>query len=511
MLDKILTSSGLKDNLSWRQFWIRWMLISLLLHIAGAMGSAGFYHADEHFQILEFVNFKLGRSVAQELPLEFGHQLRPWLVPALFLGFTKGLISLGIENPFLWSCFLRLFSAGVGWLSTLGLTLCTYLWIPQANWRRRAVIASVLLWYFPGFHARPSSENLGGAFFFIGTSILTLTLSSQNKTRAAFEKWALFLVGIFFGLAFESRFQVGFFILGALLWLLCIARVSIKGFLWITLGMLIPLTLGTLADYWGYGRWVFTPWNYLNYNIIQNHVADMDASPWWDYFRRAITESWPILGILLLCSFIFAWIRNPKHILTWSCGAFFLIHEIIGHKELRFLFPLLHAGGILLCFAIMPWKSALFKINDLLKNVLKPVLISLFVMNGFALSCFIWIPAWMPIRFYSQLYEFSQNGLQIYLKDESLFNFGGAIMNFYRPPKLKVLTIKEYSDFSKVLENGSEPHWLFYSRFKLPDDAENLRPYCSPEFSTLPRWIEKTPIRNRLQQVTNWTLFRCQK
>ena len=47
-LTTILTSKFLRNML----------IVSLLLHVAAAFLSAGFYHSDEHFQILEFLTTK---------------------------------------------------------------------------------------------------------------------------------------------------------------------------------------------------------------------------------------------------------------------------------------------------------------------------------------------------------------------------------------------------------------------------------------------------------------------
>jgi phosphatidylinositol glycan class B len=296
------------------------------------------------------------------------------------------------------------------------------------------------------------------------------------------------------------------------------ARTAILPFLTLLLGLAIPIGLGTCADRWGYGVWTFAPWNYLKYNLIQNNISIADVSPWWDYLRRSATESWPILGVLTLISFPIAWIRNPKHILTWSMVPFFVAHEVIGHKELRFLFPLAHAGGVLLIQSVRPlkWRPApLAGILDRLKidtqtKKFKWSLRSLVVLNLIALLTLISIPAWTPIGFYSRLYSFRPYGFQVYYKDDSLFNFGGAIMNFYRPEDLQTVHVEQYADFVQALEQKERPIWFFNSHLVLPDEAGKLKSYCKVEFSTLPAWLEKLDFRQTLTRVTNWTLFKCQ-
>jgi phosphatidylinositol glycan class B len=520
MFEMIFARSGCKKDQAWSRFIFQWLTISLILHIIAAVRSSGFYHADEHFQIAEFINFKMGRSAATDLPLEFNHLLRPWLLPAILTGLTWFLDVIGISNPFDWATSYRLIGALLGWISLVGLSLCCYVWFPQKKWRNWAVIFLNFIWFIPSLHARHSSENFGGSLFFIGLSLLIL--ASPQRTKHHEHPGAIPLsvsigVGILFGFAFEFRYQVGAMIAGTVLWLLLVARAPLKQILALCLAALIPIGLGTWADRWGYGQWTFAPWNYLHYNIIQNHVSDSEISPWWDFFRRSITESWPILGLIALVSLPIAWLRKPLHILTWSMLPFFLTHVLIAHKELRFLFPLAHAAGILIIFAALPpqWLDRL-KISTALKikSWIQWPLRLLFVWNGIALVIITLLPAWTPIHFYKQLYQFKPYHFEVYYKDDSLFNFGGATMNFYRPLDTPFHKVESYQEVVASLQNREYPLWLFSPKLTIPEEASELKDRCKAEFSTLPQWIGQklndSLFASRFPRVTNWTLFKCQ-
>ncbi len=504
MLKTFLFRSGLKQDSSWCNFIIQWMTLGLLLHIVGAIKSSGFYHNDEHFQIVEFVNAKLGRSSLAELPLEFREFMRPWLFPAICTGITLGLKSIGITNPFDWAMGYRIFSALMGWISTVGVGLCCFIWFPHKKWRNYAVITMTLLWYMPALHARHSSENLSGSTFMIALTLLLLgTPAKKDNTEQPDQIPFLtgLLSGIFLGLAFEFRYQVGIMIVGMLLWLLIIARMPLFRIVPILFGILLSIILGIFIDFWGYENWEFAPWNYLNHNIIQHHLNDGDTSPWWDYFRRSLTESWPFLGFLTLISFLLAWLRNPKHILTWSFLPFFLAHLWISHKEFRFLFPLAHAGGVLLILAISSTNPVSRSIRWIFKTLIGFNLIALLILTT--------IPAWMPISFYEQLYQFKKQTFRIYTTEDSLFNLGGAIMNFYRPPNMEIVQLKNYSDFILILQKNKNTLWFYYPYFNLPEEAGVLKKVCSAEFSALPSWIERYKIIFIPRRFTNWTLYRC--
>jgi len=551
-ISTLLWNSGLRQNADWARFVLQCVVLTFIFHLIAAVRSSGFYHADEHFQIIEFMNYKLGRSPATDLPLEYGQLMRPWLLSAIFAGLTTIWRALGVSSPFDWALGYRLCCAGVGFLSTVGLMLSCYRWFPTqegrpVQWRTYAVLALTLIWYLPALHARHSSENVSGSVFFIALSILALYLPSRSF--GAESELPLFLpsteadpgeypkgyarpysvpytIGLLFGLAFEFRYQTGFMVLGALLWLGLIARIPFGFILRVVGGALIPIALGTLADRWGYGQWTFAPWNYVKYNLVQNHVSDSDVTPWWDYLRRALTESWPPLGLLLLLTFPLAWFRNPKHLLSWSMVPLFLIHEIIGHKELRFLFPLIHAGPVLLLMSIQNLKEGTLKswkkfMQHLPRSILPwPAFArkmgrwlagATVAMNGLALVFTTVLPAWNPIYFYEQLYHFNPDGFQLYAKDTTLFDFGGAKMNFYKPPHLALVQVNEYTEVVQALKGSHRPIWLFTPRLEIID--KELRPHCQVEFSALPAWpawLERLNPLGITSRVTNWTLHRCE-
>lgn len=556
MFNTLLENSGLKRDASWASLVTQCLALSFIFHIIAAVRSSGFYHADEHFQIIEFMNYKLGRSPALDLPLEYGQLMRPWLMSAIFGVLTTLWKALKITSPFDWALSYRLLCSMAGFLCTAGLILNSYRWFPlkaerQPQWRTYSVLALTLIWYLPALHARHSSENLSGSVFFIGISLLGLCLPwgrsgltheqdalpdsletpkevptgppahllSIPKIQLGREEWDLPLtknrlklprtlawtVGILFGLAFEFRYQTGFMIAGALLWLIIVTRISARSLLMILAGAVIPFILGTLADRWGYGQWTFAPWNYLKYNLVQNHVSDSETSPWWDYFRRALTESWPPLGLILLLSFPIAWWKNPKHLLTWITLPLFLVHAIIGHKELRFLFPLLHVGPVLLILSIQGRMSGLLQ-----RKGIQWLAWGIVGLNSVALIFTTVLPAWSPIRFYDQLYHFKPYGFHLYYKDDSLFDFGGAKMNFYKPSHLPLTHINEYTDLIQEMKDNHRPLWVFTPRLSIPQFSTELKPYCRVEFSTLPDWIERLNPMGVMSRVTNWTLHHCE-
>src|ERR1700757_3211135 len=98
-------------------------LLGLLVFVVAAFFSVGYHQPDEHFQILEFCNYKLGRSPAADLALEFKTQSRPTLQPYIAYVIIKALSAIGIENPFTWAFVLRLLTAISAWFIICKLSL----------------------------------------------------------------------------------------------------------------------------------------------------------------------------------------------------------------------------------------------------------------------------------------------------------------------------------------------------------------------------------------------------
>ncbi|MFL5815321.1 MAG: hypothetical protein ACJ763_17220 [Bdellovibrionia bacterium] len=478
-----------------KRFLIRWLLISLGLHLLAAIFSTGYQNSDEHFQILEFLGTVLGRTPPSALPIEYSHMIRPWFQPFLYWVPVRLLMALGIQNPFTWALAMRLLSSLIGWLSVVSLALCIPLWVKETRWQKWSVIALSLFWCLPALHARTSSENLSGALFVIG---LCLAVQMMRKETTGFAKSALVWVfpGILWGLAFEARYQLGFMVAGGFFWFALMARLRIRDLTILFAGIVLAIGFGTYLDFLGYGKWTFAPWNYFHFNLIQDYVSSTDVSPWWDYFRRSWTESVPVLGFLTLMGLIFFWIREPRHVLTWSHAPLFLVHLGIGHKETRFLFPLAHAAPVILMLLLFTQHHGR-SIGEwiLARRPSRWAGDGIFALNGIALVTLALVPAAPGMRFYKAVYDRSLTELY-YSPGQDPYTLLGIPMYFYRPEGLKL----------SPLEGGSAPATAFWYASPSAELNSSSNPElsnrCRPVTHSLPDW-------KPLARLRNWTLFEC--
>ena len=100
---------------------------------------------------------------------------------------------------------------------------------------------SLGLWFIVFFSFRFSSEAWSGLL-----ALLAMTFY--------YEKRSFWLIGIFFGLAFLFRFQIGFLVLGFVLNLVVFKRINIKQLIELVVFILLIISLGVLVDSLFYGE-----------------------------------------------------------------------------------------------------------------------------------------------------------------------------------------------------------------------------------------------------------------
>ena len=290
-----------------------------------------YYHPDEHYQILEFLSWKLGITPVSELPWEFSARIRPWLQPLLYFMIAKPLILLGVRDMFTIVFVLRL-ATGLFSLTALALFVRAILPTLQSEEERRAFVRYLPLFGFlPYLFVRTSSEAMSGAFFALS---LALALGEKSGRRLA-------LAGLFCGMAFQCRYQTAFLGLGLFAWLMIIARMPVQRLAAFVGGGLCTVLLGALADRWGYGSWVFPPYNYFHANIVQDVAAKQFGSePVFAFLYLMPAQIFFAITLIVMVAMLAMWLRNPRHPLSWATLPFVLAHMATAHKEARFLFPM---------------------------------------------------------------------------------------------------------------------------------------------------------------------------
>src|SRR5258706_7200698 len=89
----------------------RSLLILAAVTLVTAWFSETFYFPDEHYQVLEFMAFKLGITQSAQLPWEFTARIRPWFQPLAYFLIAKPFTLAGMKDMFL-IAFILLLATG---------------------------------------------------------------------------------------------------------------------------------------------------------------------------------------------------------------------------------------------------------------------------------------------------------------------------------------------------------------------------------------------------------------
>lgn len=315
-------------------------IIALTWYAFTAYFSNGYYHPDEHYQIIEFSGIIDGTNTAEDLAWEYHAQMRPALQPAVCCLVLKACDFFSIADPYDKAFILRLIT---GWLSVVAIYFFTNSYrntISAGNWKL-FLILSYFIWFLPFINVRFSSETWSGIAL-LSASALVVRGKSSFLTSLA--------IGSLLGLSFLFRYQIAFAVLGLMLWLIFMKKEAGSVIALISASGLAVVITGFFIDSWFYHEWVFTSWNY--FKAFEGNAIEFGSSPWFYYFYKVFRYSFFPIGTSILLAFLILAYRRYDSIFTWIIVPFLIVHSCIPHKELRFLFPLINFVPVMIILAI---------------------------------------------------------------------------------------------------------------------------------------------------------------
>ena len=482
------------ENLLKNKYLFTLVLLNLILHIVSSFNSIGFYSDDEHFQILEITAYLLGiNDVAINDPT--GHyweweeniRMRPWIQPYIYFGLINFLKYFVQDNPFYWALYLRIVSSFIGFLSII------YLFIVFKNifFQNNKFFNYSLFftfWFYPFLHSRTSSENLSISLFVISFCILyEIFVSKKYNYNFLLLTLGSFLMGLSMVFKFTMVFTAIPFFLWILLFRFNFIRLTIFGCF-----ILIALSLGLYIDFINWGSFKNTYWQFYIHNLSFGEVGRMKyfgTDPWFYYFTEIIKQLAPLLSLFFLIGLIYFWIRNIKNIFTFITLITFIVFSIIGHKEIRYIFPI---------YILAPFFIAYFlegiKISYL-KNSFKFIII---FSNIVFLLITLFTPANSKVDVYKFIYKnLSQDDI-IYYVDENPYLVNNMEAKFYTNflPKIKKI--------DKTLNSNK---WITTNKFQ--EVQFYLNKGCKIEYSTYPKKIIDLN-KNWRRLKLNWYIIYCE-
>lgn len=458
-----------------------YLLFALALHLLAAFFSTGFHHFDEHFQIIEFLGLKLSKTSAAHMPWEYRDMVRPWAQP--FIYYCILLPFFFIKDSFIQVTILQVATSLFGLFSTIWL-LRTLKELWPSKFHHTLFYCLLFTWFTPYIHARLSSENFSSSFFFLALAIFL------HREKGGAWKW--FLSGLLFGASYMVRYQSA--IMVAFIWFcdLFFYQKNIRKSVFSALGILLIIALGPVIDYWGYGVWTFAPYNLYYHDFVKGVLADTGTSPWYEYLRQSFNRGIPPISLGLILATFYFWYKKPKDPLTWTTASSFLFFTVIGHKELRYIFPVILLTPIFAAYAYETLKDQ-ERWRWLTKG--KPFIIGL---NALFLIVGTFRAANPSVNFYNFVYH--SNVSHLYIEDESPFSMVGLPIYFYRKPGYSESNYKDPASEginSVFVKKGDKILEL------LSNDS------CELLYSSYPSWAVHFNYFNWIKRSRFWAIFNC--
>ena len=469
----------------------KWLIAGLLIHLIAPIFSIGYLHPDEHFQILEFLGAKLGITPLASLPWEYAAKMRPWTQPGIYFLMIKLCQLIGIEDRFFWTVTIRIFSSLVGYCSLVYFAFASRQFFTKKWQKKWNVILLMTLWFIPFIHSRISSEAFGGSIFLMAVSFFLQQIEKEKKGIP------LFISGALFGFSFLIRYQLGFMIAPLLTWAFIYKKIDIKLFVLSVAGIFTASLLGVLIDYWGYGTWTFAPYQYLYQNIFENKAANYGTSPWWEYFRSIHQKAVIPFSTVIILSFLYLWIKDRKHLITWTTFPFFLVHSLIGHKEWRFLFPLAPFAPYALLYFFERFEK--YHLHIKIPRFFYGVSLMIMIISIFR-------PAHPAYDFFQFTQKYPEKITELrYWSEESPYNLHQLPQHFYNFHYPNLIQIR---NLEPIADGVAKKYWLFTDRyFKYNEVIDST--HCKLEYKNYPDWILKFAGKY-MKRSKMWALFKCE-
>ncbi len=454
--------------------------------------SVGYYHPDEHFQILEFANWRLGHTSPYNLPWEFHYRMRPAIQPALVVVIHKVFGVFGCTNPFTIAFCLRVLSAALSFTAMWMIYRCYFREISKGILQKWFLLLSFLLWFALYNHVRFSSETWSGSLFVIGFSFLFI----KNRPLRLPD---YFITGILLGLSFVFRFQAGFLIAGFFLWHLFVKKEKISRMGFLALGILTMFFLGICIDRWFYGEWTLTVWNYFQQNLLADKISGFGVKPWWFYFEEVFIRAIPPFSLVFIGAFLIVFIFLRKNVLTWTLLPFVLFHFLIGHKEIRFLFPLIGFIPIMIIKAIEFLRDN--RSVDIMQNKYFLGFARIFwSVNIVFLFIVFFIPADSQINLFKKIYDQYPAGTTLYFAEENPYHRALDI-HYYKRDNLLIRKM-EFIDRSEAV-----PERKFLVAIRSKDPGAGFYVNSKLVYSSYPEWIKHFNFNHWMDRTNFWYVY----
>lgn len=461
-------------------------------------------HPDEHFQILEFANYKMGKSNPIDLPWEFSQKIRTsFLISVVYLA-GKTMVLLHFYNPFHLIFILRFLTGLISWFV---ISKCCLLFVPQLKTiesRSLFILVNLFGFVVPFLNIRFTPEHISGIFLL---SALYLILATHEKiTHASLQKRYV-TAGLLFGMALFMRIQIAPAILGFFSWLILVNKTQWKYIGLLCASITVAIVINIFIDSWFYNEWMFTPFNYFYANIVLHIAEQYGTEPWWYYLISSKTA----FPLMILMGIGIA--NHKKDPLVWVVVPFMIVHSCIAHKELRFLSPIVF---MLVYVGILGYEY--FFTEVICKKTNRHILHKISVLSIFLLLSVFTpkrVSRSVPEHFYKFLYDHvnDQSTPVLTLNKNNLYMANTLNINFFKNKNINPITLNNLKEFNEYMQI-KQPERVFlisgqYFNFKLPTREYKIkRIFPFPMLNHVSHRIQKKILHYIRREPTVWSIVK---
>jgi phosphatidylinositol glycan class B len=298
------------------------------------------------------------------------------------------------------------------------------------------------------------------------------------------------------GLALVAKFNLIFTVLPFFLWIL-LFRFHFIRILLIGSTIILALLIGLFIDYINWGSFTNTYWQFYKHNMGDTGALNVfGTQPWWYYFSTTIVELAPVLSLFFVISIIIFWIKQPKNVITWITLSTVIALSFIGHKEIRYFFPVYLFAPLFI--------SYLFEIFPKMRFI-KFYKASIIISNLVFLILILFTPANTKVGVYEFLYNNYNKGETVFYLKNNPYLINNMEPFFYTKFLPEIKELKKENFFEENLLTNS---WIVTNSYKDYRKVTHNNNQCKKEYSSYPEKIinlNKNWSRLRL----NWYIIYC--
>jgi len=231
-----------------------------------------------------------------------------------------------------------------------------------------------------------------------------------------------------------------------------------------------------LLDYGYYNIWIFTPYEYFKVNIIEGRATQFGTSSFWRYIGFIIFAApAPLFSIVLFYYGIKTFFKKYSNPIFLSTLIFIIVHSMIGHKEERFMFPVLNVFPLIYGWSLPAVQQFYENAKQWIRAFFRFLAWFTIILNSLLLLAITFVPYSQTIRFSEKLKnKFHNQPVNLFTLGQTPFQTPSRNpMVFYKNGAPEI-NIKRLSTIDSVMMFNNEIEYLATTFNEIKDKRKTI-------------------------------------